>query len=216
MGKKCMIVLVEDHAIVRQGFRTLLSSNPDFEIVGECEDGLDAIRCVDKLKPDLVFMDLTLPKLNGLEAIRDIKKQCPQTKIIVLTAHSTDEFIHAAFEAGANGYVSKHDSYAEMEIAIKSVLKGKTYISPEVSTKVVEGYLEGTKTSRWASRWDTLTKREREILQLIAEGRKNTEIANCLFISVKTVESHRTNLMKKLDLHNSSALTAFAKERGLI
>jgi DNA-binding NarL/FixJ family response regulator len=216
MREKCRIVLVEDHAIVRQGFKTMLSSNPDFEIVGECEDGLEAIRCVDKLKPDIVFMDLTLPKLNGLEAIRDIKKQCPQTKILVLTAHLADEFIHTALEAGANGYVSKHDSYAEMEIAIKSALNGKTYISPEVSSKVVEGYLEGTKTSRGASRWDALTKREREILQLIAEGKKNTEIANFLFISIKTVETHRTNLMKKLDLHNAAALTAFAKERGLI
>jgi two-component system response regulator NreC len=214
--KQYTIVLVDDHAIVIDGLRALLSSNRDFAIVGECTDGIDAVRCIGKQNPDLVIMDLKMPGMNGFEAIRDIKKHYRQTKVLVMTAHSNDEFVHAALEAGAQGYVSKNDTFPELEIAIRCVLKNKTYISPEVSTKVVEGYLEGTRASKSGSRFDTLTKREREILKLIAEGHTNASIGGRLYISAKTVGTHRTNLMKKLDLHNASALTAFAKDRGLV
>lgn len=216
MREKQRIVIAEDHTILREGLRALISSNPDFDIVGEAEDGRDAIRCVEKLVPDLILLDLSMPRMNGMEAIKEIKKQCPETKILVLTVHRTEEYILTTLRAGANGYVLKDATHAELLMAIKSVLMGKRYLSPGVSEKVIEGYLEGRKTLKSSTPWDTLTQREREVLKLIAEGYKNKEIADYLYISVKTVEKHRANLMKKLDLHSTSSLTAFAMEKGLV
>ncbi len=216
MKEKQRIVIAEDHTILREGLRAMISSNPDFDIVGEAEDGRDAIRCVETLVPDLILLDLSMPRMNGMEAIKEIKKQCPETKILVLTVHRTEEYILATLRAGANGYVLKDATHTELMMAIKSVLTGKTYLSPGVSEKVIEGYLEGRKTLRSSTPWDTLTQREREVLKLIAEGYKNKEIADYLYISVKTAEKHRANLMKKLDLHSTSSLTAFAMEKGLV
>ena len=216
MKEKQRIVIAEDHTILREGLRALLSSNPNFDIVGEAEDGQNAIRCVEKLKPHLILMDLSMPRMDGMEAIREIKRRCPETKILALTVHKTEEYILATLQAGADGYVLKDATHTELLMAINSVLLGKSYLSPEVSEKVIEGYLEGRKTLKSSSSWDTLTPREREVLKLIGEGYKNKEIADYLCISVKTVEKHRANLMKKLDLHNASALTAFAMEKGLI
>ena len=210
------IVIAEDFTILREGLRSLLSSHPEFEIVGEAEDGQEAIRNVDTLKPDLALMDLSMPRMNGMEAIREIKKRFPGTKILVLTVHKTEEYIHAALQAGADGYILKDSTYPELEMAIKSVMDGKRYISPGISERLIEGYLEGRRKTKPTSIWDTLTQREREILKLIAEGHKNKMIAEYLCISVKTVEKHRANLMKKLDLHNIQALTALALEKGLI
>jgi DNA-binding NarL/FixJ family response regulator len=216
MKEKQRIVIAEDHRILREGLRALISSNPDFDIVGEAEDGRDAIRCVEKLVPDLILLDLSMPRMNGMEAIKEIKKQCPETKILVLTVHRTEEYILATLRAGADGYALKDATHTELVMAIKSVLMGKRYLSPGVSEKVIEGYLEGRKTLKSSTPWDTLTQREREVLKLIAEGYKNKAIADYLYISVKTVEKHRANLMKKLDLHNTSSLTAFAMEKGLV
>jgi two-component system response regulator NreC len=216
MGRKQRIVIAEDHTILREGLRVLLSSNPDFEVVGEAEDGLDAIRCVEKLAPDLVLMDLSMPRTNGMDAIEEIKKACPHTKILALTVHKAEEYVIAALRAGADGYVLKDATHVELLMAIKSVLGGKRYLSPGISEKVIKGYLEGGNPLKSCSAWDTLTKRERQILKLIGEGYKNKEIADYLCISSKTVEKHRANLMNKLDLHNASALTAFAMEKGLI
>jgi len=210
------IVLAEDHTILREGLRALLSSNPDYTIAGEVENGLEAVRCASKFKPDLIVMDLSLPRMNGIEAIIEIKKQNPTIRVVVLTMHNTEEHIISALKAGADGYVLKDDSSAELEIAIKSVLKGEYYLSPGISGKVIQGYLKGKKQSTIGSRWDTLTQREREVLKMIAEGCKNKEIADQLCISVKTVAIHRTNLMKKLNLHNASDLTKYAIEKGLI
>jgi len=216
MKAKQRIVIAEDHAILREGLRSLLSSNPDWEIVGEAENGQEAIRCVEKLKANLVLMDLSMPRMHGVEAIREIKKRSPETKILVLTVHKNEEYILATLQAGADGYAVKDSSYAELGMAIKSVLEGNYYISPGVSGKVIEGYLLGKKPLKPTSAWETLTPRERGILKMIAEGYKNKEIADFLCISVKTVEKHRANLMQKLDLHNVSALTALAIEKGLI
>jgi DNA-binding NarL/FixJ family response regulator len=157
-----------------------------------------------------------MPKMNGVEAIREIKKRAPETKVLALTVHKAEEFILEVLQAGADGYVLKDASSEELMMAIKSVLGGKRYLSPSVSQLVIEGYLEGRKSIASSSPWDTLTKRERQILKLIAEGHKNKEIADYLYISVKTVEKHRANLMKKLDLHSAAALTAYAMERGLV
>jgi DNA-binding NarL/FixJ family response regulator len=216
MGQKVRIVIAEDHTILREGLKSLLSSNPDFEIIGEAEDGREAIRCVEKFKPDLILMDLSMPRINGLDAIKEIKKRFSETKILVLTVHKTEEYILATLKSGADGYILKDSTHAELVLAVKNVLSGKHYISPGISEKVIEGYLEGKKTLKTKSSWETLTQREREILKLIAEGYKNKEIGNYLCISPKTVEKHRANLMEKLDLHNVQALTAFAIEKGLV
>ena len=216
MKKEHRIVIAEDHTILREGLRVLLSSDPEFEVVCEAEDGRDAIRCVENLSPDLVLMDLSMPRMNGLEAIKEIKKRSPETKIITLTVHKTEEYILATLQAGADGYVLKDATHSELVIAIKNVLIGKRYLDSGISEKVIEGYLEGKRTVKTKSTWDALTPREREILKLIAEGYKNKEIADYLFISLKTVEKHRSNLMKKLDLHSVAALTAFAIEKGLV
>ena len=214
--EKKRIVIAEDYTILREGLRAILSMNPEFDVVGEAEDGREAIRCVERHKPDLALMDLSMPRMNGMEAIREIKKISPQTKILVLTVHKTEEYILATLHAGADGYVLKDSTRAELMMALKSVMNGKHYISPGISEKVIEGYLEGKKTLKTRTSWETLTQREREVLKLIAEGYKNKKIADFLCISVKTVEKHRANLMQKLDLHSISALTALALEKGLV
>jgi DNA-binding NarL/FixJ family response regulator len=216
MAERKRIVIAEDHTILREGLRMLLSSNPEFEVVAEAEDGLEAIRYTETLKPDLVLMDLSMPRMNGMGAIQEIKKQSPETRILVLTVHKTEEYILATLKAGADGYVLKDATHSELMLAIECIFTGKSYLSPGISEKVIEGYLEGRKTIKSSTSWDTLTQREREILKMIAEGYKNKDIADYLCISAKTVEKHRANLMKKLDLHSASSLTAFAMEKGLI
>ncbi|HYA42834.1 MAG TPA: response regulator transcription factor [Syntrophobacteraceae bacterium] len=216
MPERKKIVIAEDHTILREGLRMLLSSNPDFEVVGEARDGLEAIRAIDSLKPDLILMDLSMPRMNGVGAIQEIKKQSPLTKILVLTVHKTEEHILTALKTGADGYILKDATHSELMLAIDNIFSGRSYISPGISEKVIEGYLEGRKSVKSSTSWDTLTQREREILKMIAEGYKNKDIADYLCISAKTVEKHRANLMKKLDLHSASSLTAFAMEKGLI
>jgi len=216
MSQKARIVIAEDHTILREGLRSLLSSNPNFEIVGEAGDGREAIRCAEKFKPDLILTDLSMPRMNGMEAIKEIKRGSPASRVLVLTVHRTEEYILAAFRAGADGYILKDSTHSELIMAVKKVLSGKPYISPEITDKVIEGYLEGKKTLKSRTSWETLTQREREILKLIAEGYRNKQIADDLCISVKTVEKHRANLMEKLDLHSIQALTAFAIEKGVV
>lgn len=216
MSEKHRIVIAEDHTILRDGLKALLSSDGDLEVVGEARDGQEAIRSVEKLAPHMILMDLSMPRMNGMDAIREIKKKNPETKILILTVHKTDEYIQAALEAGANGYVLKDSSHVELSLAIRNVLEGKYYISPEISGKIIGGYLQGKKPIKPTTAWETLTQREKGILKLIAEGYKNKDIADFLCISVKTVEKHRANLMEKLDLHSISDLTALAIEKGLI
>jgi len=216
MGEKVRIVIAEDHTILREGLRSLLSSSPNFEIIGEAGDGREAIRQVRKFKPELILTDLSMPRMNGMEAIKEIKRESPATKILVLTVHRAEEYILATFRAGADGYLLKDSTHSELLMAVKKVLSGTHYISPEISEKVIEGYIEGKKSLKSRTSWETLTQREREILKLIAEGYRNKEIAEDLCISVKTVEKHRANLMEKLDLHSIQALTTFAIEKGLV
>jgi DNA-binding NarL/FixJ family response regulator len=215
MSPRHRIVIAEDHTILREGLRALLASDPEFDVVGEAEDGLDAIKSVKSLTPDVVIMDLSMPKMNGVAAIKEIKRVTPNTKIVVLTVHKNEEYILAAFQAGSDGYVLKYASHEELVSAIRTVLKGQPYLSPAVSAVVLEAYLEGQKGLSSQSPFRSLTARETEVLKLIAEGYKNRQIADLLGISVKTVERHRANLMKKLDLHSGPALTAFALENGL-
>ena len=216
MQNRLRIVLADDHTILREGLRALLSVDPNFEIVGEAANGREAVRCVEKLGPDLLLMDLSMPRMSGMDAISEIKKRYPETKIIALTVHNTEEYLLSTLQAGADGYVLKDATHDELIMAIHNVMAGKPYLSPGISDKVIEGYLEGKENSLSVSSWQRLSQREREVLKLIAEGCKNKEIAEDLCISLKTVEKHRANLMKKLDLHNAAGLTVYAMERGLI
>lgn len=216
MDKK-RIVIAEDHTILRAGLKALLESNSNFEIVGEANNGRDAIRRVAELRPDLIIMDLSMPGLSGIDAVKDIRDRYPEVKALVLTVHSEEEYVLSSLEAGANGYVLKDATQTELIAAAERVLNGKTYLSPEITEKVVDSYLQANKNSQEpATKWDSVTQRERQILKLIAEGHTNKSMASYLCISVKTVEKHRANLMKKLDLHSVSALTTYALEKGII
>ena len=210
------IVLADDHTILREGLRALLSADPNFDIVGEAKDGREAVRCVEKLEPNLLLMDLSMPRMSGMDAISEIKRRYSETKIIALTVHKTEEYLLTTLQAGVDGYVLKDATHDELVMAIHNVMAGKRYLSPGISGKVIEGYLEGKEDSQSRSSWQKLSQREREVLKLIAEGYKNKEIAEDLCISLKTVEKHRANLMKKLDLHNAAGLTVYAVDKGLV
>ncbi|MCG7870817.1 MAG: response regulator transcription factor [Candidatus Thiodiazotropha lotti] len=214
---KKKIIIAEDHNILRAGLKALLTSNPQFDVIGEADNGRDAIRRVIELKPDLVIMDLNMPGMNGMDAIREIRERDAEIKTLVLTVHNEEEYVLASLKAGANGYVLKDATQNELMTAAERVLNGKTYLSAEITEKVVNSYLQTNNVNNEPlTRWDTVTQRERQILKLIAEGHTNKSMADYLCISVKTVEKHRANLMKKLDLHNVSALTTYALEKGLI
>ncbi|MCK9199965.1 MAG: response regulator transcription factor [Gallionella sp.] len=216
MFEKKRVLIVEDHTLLRAGLRALLAQDPEIEIVGEASNGRDAVQMMGSLSPHLVLTDLSMPGMNGIEAIVDIKRRFPATHVLVLTVHKTDEYIHESLRAGADGYILKDASHDELRIAIRSVLNGKTYLSPDISAKVINGYLGTDNATTPSSPWDTLTHREREVLKLVAEGHPNKFIADYFCLSVKTVEKHRSNLMKKLNLHNASTLTAYAIEKGLL
>lgn len=216
MTPRYRVALAEDHVVLRQGLRSLLEKEEEFEVVAEASDGLEAIRCVQQALPDILIIDLTMPRLTGMHAIRDIKTMHPQVKIIVLTVHTAEEYVFESLKAGADGYVLKASDFSELVTAIRCVLMGKTYISPDISDTVVMGYLKGGKDREPVSGKDSLTPREREVLKLVAEGYKNREIGDMLCVSIKTVEKHRENIKRKLDLASTSAVIAYAIEHGLV
>lgn len=210
------VVVAEDHKLFREMLVSLLSSRDNLEVVAEAFDGLDAIHSIRQHNPDLLILDLSMPRLNGISVIKDVHVQFPDLKILVLTMHEGDEYILETFRAGINGYCIKDSSRNELLIAIESVLEGKTYISPGVADEVLQGYITGRKAMKEKSSWEGITLREREVLKLLAEGYMNKDIADLLHISVKTVEKHRANIMNKLDLHNAASLTAYAIGKGLV
>ena len=216
MQAKKTIFIVEDHRLFREGLKAMLSPNPEYEIIGEAEDGLEAIRLIRKLKPDLVLLDLSMPRMDGFSVMRDIKREMPDVKILVLSIHESDQYVVQAFESKADGYAIKDSTREELRAAIRCVLEGKTYISPGIAGSVLACYLEGRKALAGRSLLDAVTQREKEVLKLLAEGYQNKEIADMLCISVKTVEKHRSNIMSKLNLHNTASLALFAFEHGLI
>ena len=209
------VVIVDDHALIRQSLVSLLGSDGGFEVVGEAGDGMEAIRCVENHKPDLVLLDLAMRGINGMQAIREIKRRFPEVKILVLTVHKSEDYVLEAFQSGADGYCLKDATFEELQIAMKGVLSGQSYMSPGISGRALGACLEGKKNPMPASSLDSLTEREKTVLKLISEGYTNKAIAAYLSISVKTVDKHRSNLMKKLDLHNASALTAYAIDKGI-
>lgn len=213
---KHRVLIVEDHHLLRQGLRAMVAALPDFDVIAEAKDGKEAIRQAVALQPDLILMDLSLPLMSGIEATAQIKGRIPRVRIIALTAFKTEEYVHEALRAGVDGYVMKDVSYEELLAALRSVMAGKKFLSPDVSGQLVSTFLQRSTTPRPSSPWEKLTGRERGILKLIAEGRTNRSTAEFLNVSPKTVEKHRGNLMRKLGLANVGELTLVALERGLI
>ena len=210
------ILIVDDHALLREGLQSLLSAQPGMRVVGTAEDAESGVSKIASLGPDIVLTDLAMPETGGVDAIRQIREAHPDIRVIALTFHREDGYIHAALRAGADGYVLKDDSRDELVLAIRSVLAGKSYLSPAISDTVIEGYLSGVQKKQLEPSWQVLTRRERQVIRLIAEGLKTREIAEKLSLSPKTVEKHRTNMMNKLDLHSVSAVTLYAIQSGLI
>ncbi|NWH03537.1 response regulator transcription factor [Desulfobacter latus] len=212
------IVVAEDNTLFREGLCLMINSDKALKVVAQAADGFSAVETTLSLKepPDLVMMDLSMPRMDGVSAIKEIKRQRPDSQIMALTIHDSDEFILECFDAGASGYCLKDSCQEELLKAIHIVLSGKTYISPGITGTVMKGFLDGRRKLKKTTAWDSLTQREREVLKLVAEGYTSKEAAGFLYISPKTVERHRSNIMNKLDLHNVSELTAFAIEKGLV
>jgi len=210
------IVIAEDHTILRDGLRSLLNADEQYEVVGEAADGLEALHRVQQCSPDLILLDLSMPRMSGASVIKEVKSRFPEVKILALSVHDAEEYILETFQLGADGYCTKAASQSELLMAIASVLSGKRYISPDISEKVLEGFIEERKTLKGASSWESLTQREKEVLKMVGEGYKNKEISDFLCISVKTVQKHRANIMRKLNLHTASLLTSYAIEKGLV
>jgi len=209
------VLLADDHRILREGIRALIDDQEDMQVVGEAEDGLETVKKVAKLQPDVVVMDIAMPLLNGLEATRQIRRDFPQVKVLILTMHDNEEYIRQVLAAGALGYVLKDAAARDLLGAIRTVNQGEAVLSPAITRLVIEDYL------RWGDirpedTTDGLTPREREVLQLIAEGYTNKEIAGIMSLYVKTVQSHRTNLMNKLDLHDRGELIKYAIQKKII
>jgi two-component system response regulator NreC len=205
------ILLADDHALVRHGFRMILAAQPDMEIAGEAGNGREAVELAQKLKPDVVVMDVTMPELNGIEATRRLIELSPRTRVLALSMHKDNVYVREILRAGARGYLLKDSADADLLAAVRAVAKGEGYLSPGVSDAVLSDYRRHV-----TDPLDLLTTREREVLQLIAEGKTNKEIATSLNLSVYTVEAHRGRVMEKLNLHSTGELVRFAVRSGLI
>ena len=209
------ILLADDHKIVRNGLRTLIGKEAGMEVIGEAENGRKALKMAEKIRPNVVIMDVTMPDMNGIEAARKIVTEVPGVKVIALSMHSDRRFVLGMLEAGASGYLMKDCAFDELAKAVRSVATGQTYLSPSIADVLVKGYLDKVNEKISAAR-SPLTEREREILQLLAEGRSSKEIAAHLGVSVKTVETHRRNMMQKLNMRSVAELTKYAIREGLI
>lgn len=208
------IILADDHKIIRDGLRTLIENQSHMEVVGEAENGRQAVEMTLELVPDVVVMDVTMADLNGIEATRQIHKEQPSVKVIALSMHSDRRFVKGMLEAGASGYLLKDCAFEELARAIHSVISNETYLSPGITDIVVKGYLQKSSITS-ASAFSTLTAREREVLQLLAEGRSTKMIAESLYVSIKTVETHRQRIMDKLNTYSIAELTKYAVREGL-
>jgi len=216
INKTITVFLVDDHTIVRQGLAKLLEGEPYLKIVGEAQNGLEAVKKVESLKPDVVIMDISMPLLNGIEATRQIKKISPQTKVIILSMHCHDRYISELFSYGASGYLLKDSTGSDIIKGISAAVRGDTCLSPSISRRVIEDYVSLKNKSSHEDDYSKLTNREREVFQMLAEGHSTKEISEILYISPSTVKTHRANIMDKLQFQNISQLIQFAIHIGIV
>ncbi len=214
MGK-IKVLVADDHTILRQGIKSLLANEEEIEVIGEAKNGREALTIIEETLPDVILMDIAMPGLNGLEATRRIKKKFPRMKVLVLTMYTNEEYIFQILNAGANGYLVKETAFQDLISAIKAVYKNEAFMSPSISKKVINSYIKRAQNDEQEI-CEILTTREREILQLIAEGNSSKKIAELLFISPKTVETHRTHIMDKLNIHNRTGLVKYAIRKGIV
>ncbi len=210
------ILVADDHEVVRRGLCSLLESQPEWQVCGEAADGRELLRKVTELRPDIIVLDVAMPNLNGLEATRQILKLNPKAKVLVLTFHDSDQLIHEVLTAGASGFVLKSDAARDLVTAIESLRQNKTYFTSKVASMVLNGFLKGGPGALRGASASPLTAREREIVQLLSEGKSAKEVAVALNISVKTAETHRSNIMRKLDLHSVSELVLYAVRNNIV
>lgn len=216
MGSKLRLFLGDDHTLVRHGLRKILEERPDWEVVGEADDGRSAVRKVAALQPDIAVLDIGMPLLNGIDATRQIVRKAPGVKVLILSMHSDEAYVTRALNAGATGYLLKDSAGKDLIRAIAAVAEGQSFFSPAVSRMMLDDYVRRAAGSDAADRYDTLSNREREIFQLVAEGRSNKEVAELLSISAATVETHRARVLQKLNVHNTAELVLYAVRRGVI
>jgi two-component system response regulator NreC len=216
MDAQIRVLVVDDHALVREGIKSLLQGIPQIAVIGEAEDGLDAIEKARQLRPDLVLMDIGMPRMTGMEATRHIRDEMPSVQVVALTIHESEEYLFQMLRAGAAGYVLKKSHPSEMLAAIEAAMRQETYLTPSMAKGLVTDYLRRVGDGEEETTYRELTDREREVLKLIAEGYTNPEIGKLLHVSVKTVQAHRGHIMEKLDLHRPAALVRYAIRKGLV
>jgi two-component system, NarL family, response regulator NreC len=216
MSKKIRVLLADDHGVVRKGLRFLLESEPDMEVAGEASDGREAVDSAAKLNPDIVVMDIAMPRLNGIDATAQIVKHYPAVGVIVLSMHSDEEYLVRTLTAGAKGYLLKDSAESDLVTAVRTVAKGKPFFSAAISQTLLEDYLRQLQQKGLSDSYDLLTDREKEVLQLLAEGKSNKEVATVLDVSPYTIETHRTHIMQKLNLHNTAEIVLYAVRKKII
>ncbi len=216
MADKIRVLLVDDHAILRAGLRALLKAEADIEVVDEADDGSEAVAKAERLSPDVILMDISMPVMDGLEATRRIHQSYPEVKILVLTIHDNKEYLFQVLEAGGSGYLVKKSADTELISAIRAVHRGEVFLSPLATKMVIGGYLHAMGRGEEKQNYDELTSREKEVLKLIADGYTNQEIADHLIISVKTVETHRAHILEKLELHTRADLVKYARTHDIL
>jgi DNA-binding NarL/FixJ family response regulator len=215
-GRKIRILIADDHPVLRRGLRALIEEEPDMEVVGEAGNGLEAVQLAERLRPDVVIMDISMPELDGLEATRRIRERSPSTYILILTVHAHERYLFPVLKAGASGYVRKTAADEELIEAIRVVARGDVFLYPSATRMLLDDYLAQVRAGREQDSYESLSEREREILRLLAEGHTNAEIAQKLNLSVKTVETYRTRIMEKLYLRTRAELVRYALRKGLI
>ncbi|MDE3089619.1 MAG: response regulator transcription factor [Chloroflexota bacterium] len=213
---KIRVLICDDHTILREGIRLLLNAQPDIEVVAEAVDGREAVDKARALKPDVILMDIAMPLLNGLEATKQIRREQPNARVLVLTMYESDEYVAQMLEAGAAGYVLKKVAGSELVYAIRAVSQGEAFLYPSITKRLVEDYLRRVESGQERDTFNGLTDREREVLQLVAEGHTNKAIADLLNLSVRTVQNHRAHIMEKLGMHDRGELIKYAIQKGII
>lgn len=213
---KIKVMIADDHEVVREGLRKLLEEQADMEVVGEAQDGMQIVKKVKSIAPDVALIDIAMPQLSGLEAVRLIKEAAPGTQVVLLSMHEKDAYVHQALSSGALGYVLKASPTSDVLEAIRTAHRGEYFLSSKINTQIISTYLKNQKETTTLRGYDLLSEREQQVFRLLVEGRSTSEIADVLYISSKTVEKHRANIMKKLDIHNMVAMVKYAIKIGII